>query len=148
MSKKNIKQIKCFFTATIIFIFACSYAAASSLKESVCIVKGNLSPASVAFLEEYRDEIKQKGYSSYAARIDAYLKGTFGSGFACRGSDGKAYIITNHHVVNNADSVNISFEKDDGSFEEYKELKILAISENLDIAIIELPSNITPPYSI
>ncbi|MCR5612864.1 serine protease [Treponema sp.] len=134
-----------FITGLLSLIIFPANLSAASLRDSVCIVRGNLSSESVSFLEKYRDKIKSKGYSSYASQIDDYLKGTFGSGFVYYASNGKAYIITNRHVVNNASSVNIQFENDDGSYTEYKELKILAIGENLDAAIIELPSGFNKP---
>lgn len=134
-----------FITGLLSLIIFPANLSAASLRDSVCIVRGNLSSESVSFLEKYRDKIKSKGYSSYASQIDDYLKDTFGSGFVYYASNGKAYIITNRHVVNNASSVNIQFENDDGSYTEYKELKILAIGENLDAAIIELPSGFNKP---
>ncbi|MCR5435481.1 MAG: serine protease [Treponema sp.] len=140
---KNI--LKKLFLAGIISCFFSPFCFSAAIKDSVCIVRGNLSDSTVKFLEQYKNEIKQKGYVSYSLLIDSYLKGRFGSGFVCYASNGKRYIITNRHVVNNFDSVNVQFENEDGSYTDYKGLKILALSDTLDIAIIEVPAGFNKP---
>lgn len=116
---------------------------AASMKDFVGIVSRNVSESSREFLEEYRDSIKSKGYTSYANKIDGYLNGTFGSGFIYYGPDSKPYIITNRHVVSNSETADVMFEKEDGEYDEYKALPIIAVDDVLDIAVIQLPSNFT-----
>ncbi len=116
-------------------------AFAASLRDYVCIVRPVLAEDSVKFLEGFRDELKSEGYSKWAGYIDSYIKdGTFGSGFIVFGSDRKPYIITNRHVVREAVSVTAQFENSDGSIQEYKDLEILYSDEDVDLAVIALPS--------
>lgn len=113
---------------------------AASVKDSVCIVRSQLSEKNTAFLENYGASLKKQGYGKYASSIESYLQGSFGSGFVYEGSNGKKYVITNRHVVISGDTVTIQFEKDDGTYDEYKDLPVLAIDDDLDVAVIELPS--------
>ena len=130
----NKKRIVCF----MLFLLT-AHVFAAPLRNYVCIVRGNLAKDSVSFLEEFRDKLNSRGYSRYAKEIEAYLKGSFGSGFVFYASDGKPYVITNRHVIDKAETANVQFENEDGSVSDYKELKIVAVDEDIDIAIIALP---------
>ena len=116
---------------------------AAPLRNYVCIVRGNLAKDTVSFLEEIKDDLNDRGYSRYAKEIEAYLKGSFGSGFVFYASDKKPYVITNRHVVDRAETANVQFENEDGSTSEYKELKIVAIDEDIDVAFLALPETYT-----
>lgn len=111
------------------------------LRNYVCIVRGNLPKDTIKFLEDYRDTLDSRGYSTYSKEIDAYLKGSFGSGFVYYGTDGKPYVVTNRHVIAQSDTANVQFENEDDSTSEYKELKIIAADEDIDIALIALPAS-------
>lgn len=124
----------------MLFTFT-SLCAAAPLRNFVCVVRGNLSKDTVTFLEKYRDTLSSRGYSAYSDDIDAYLKGSFGSGFVYYADNGKPYVITNRHVVAESETVNIEFENEDGSVSDYKELKILAVDEDVDIALVALPES-------
>ncbi|MBR6193646.1 MAG: trypsin-like peptidase domain-containing protein [Treponema sp.] len=116
-------------------------AFAASLRDYVCVVRSVIPEDSVKFLEEYRDDLKKAGYSSYAEYIDEYITdGIFGSGFVAYGSDGKPYILTNRHVVREADSVTVQFENSDGSISEYKGLEVVYSDEDVDFAVISVPA--------
>lgn len=129
---------------TVLSVILCLAATvplfAASMKDYVCIVSRNVSDDSKKFLEEYRDSIKSKGYTSYANRIDSYLNGSFGSGFIYYGPDKKPYVVTNRHVVSNALTADVKFEKEDGEYDEYKQLPIVAVDDVLDVAVIALPA--------
>lgn len=123
-------------------MICCSFSLfAANLRDYVCIVRPNISEKTESFLKDYKDYLLTKGYKSYANNIENYLKGSFGSGFIFYGSDGKPYIVTNRHVVLEADTVNVQFENEDGSVSEYKDLKIVACDEEIDIALVALPEN-------
>lgn len=127
-------------SSLFVLLFLTGFLNAASLKDSVCIVRSNLSEKSTTFLQNYGSSLKKQGYGKYATIIDNYLEGSFGSGFVYEGSNGKKYVITNRHVVISGDTVTIQFEKDDGTYDEYKDLPVLAIDDDLDVAVIELPS--------
>ncbi|MBQ1661667.1 MAG: trypsin-like peptidase domain-containing protein [Treponema sp.] len=120
--------------------FAISLASAESMRDYVCVVRSNLPEKTISFLKDYRNVMEKAGYKSYAEQIDEYIKeGTFGSGFTIRANDGKLYVVTNCHVVEDAGTVNLIYENEDGSNSEYKDLKILASDEDIDIALISVP---------
>ena len=112
-----------------------------SIKDYVCIVKGNFSDENQKILTQYKDELDKAGYGRYSDYIEGFLKGSFGSGFVYYSSNKTPFIITNRHVVSEYETVNVYFENDDGSTSEFKELKIVATDEDIDIAIIGLPAN-------
>lgn len=129
--KKVLSFLLVLFTGAMLF--------AASLREFVCVVSPDISEKTTSFLTEYKDFLLTKGYKNYADNIEAYLKGSFGSGFIVYGSDGKPYILTNRHVVGQAESATVKFENSDGSTSEYKNLKIVACDEEIDVALIALP---------
>ena len=127
------------FYGVLVLCFLATAAFTAPLRNYVCIVRSNLPEKTVSFLEEYRDELSNRGYEAYAKDIDVYLKGSFGSGFVLYASNNKPYVVTNRHVVKEAETVDVEFENEDGSNSSYKELKIIAADEDIDIALVALP---------
>ena len=84
-------------TKRFLFILICllPMTVFAHVKSYVVIVREKYYASSVSMLEEYRDSLQSKGYTSYAKAIDSYLKGGFGSGFVYVAADGTKYIITN-----------------------------------------------------
>ncbi len=133
----NLKKV---FLSAILGLLVCA-AYAQNLRDYVCVVRGNLSEENKSFLTTLKDSLEKNGYTYYAKYVNSFVKGTFGSGFIWRASDGKAYIVTNKHVVEDYETVNISFENEDGSVSEFKELKIVFADEDVDVALVELPAS-------
>lgn len=126
--KKIIITLSFLLSATSVF---------AQIRSYVGIVRQKYFPEHIKYLEEYRDELNGKGYSTYAEYIDSYLKGSFGSGFVYVEPDGTNYIITNRHVVSQAASASIEFEdSDSGALTKYDGLKVLLTSDDIDIAIL------------
>ena len=139
---KNLKR-KLFCVAGIA-ILSCSVWA-QSIRDYVCVVRGNLSTENQTFLTELKDSMERNGYTYYAKYIESYLEGTFGSGFIWYASDGTPYIVTNRHVAGNYETVNLSFENEDGSVSEFKDMKVVFTDDDVDVALISLPSNFKKP---
>ncbi len=136
--------MKKYLIALITFL-TCGFLSAASLKDYVCLVEPQMPEKTKEFLTSYKDSLKADGYSDYADYIEAYLEGSFGSGFIVYGSNKKPYIITNRHVIREADTVNIKFEGKGGKYEEFNGLKIVASDEDMDFALIALPDNFNRP---
>lgn len=128
----------------LLFVLALANAFTESIRDYVCIVKGNLSSKNQEILTQYKESLETSGYSRYAQYIESFLMGTFGSGFIYY-SNKTPFIITNQHVISEYETVNVVFENDDGSLTEFKDLKVIASDENIDIAIIALPENFNRP---
>lgn len=127
----------------IVSLFA--FQATAQIRNYVGIVRGDYSPEMVSFLEEYRDNLKENGYTTYAKYVDAYLKGGFGSGFVYVDSDGTNYIITNRHVVSDSASASIEFEDaETGSKTKYENLSIFATDDDIDIAVLKFADGKNP----
>jgi serine protease Do len=104
--------------------FCCAALLNAQVKNYVCVVREQYYPSHIEFLEELRDSLKKRGYSTYSEYVDSYLKGGFGSGFLYVDKDGKNYIVTNRHVVSQAASASVEFENADGSLTKYEGLKV------------------------
>lgn len=129
---------------SLLFVLVLSNAFTESIRDYVCIVKGNLSSKNQEILTQYKESLETSGYSRYAQYIESFLMGTFGSGFIYYSNE-TPFIITNQHVISEYETVNVVFENDDGSLTEFKDLKVIASDENIDIAIIALPENFNRP---
>lgn len=77
-----------------------------------------------------------------------YLGNAFGSGFIVKGDDGNMFVLTNRHVVMQAENVNIEFSNTDGSSVNYNNCKVVSIDNNNDLALIALPKNANINYSL
>lgn len=137
-----MKNVKFLLSLLVLFICLPFAMSAASVKDSVCIVKGNLSEKDKSFLEQYKNSLVKQGYTSYANSIEKFLTSSFGSGFVYTASNGKNYVVTNRHVVANAVTATVQFEDSEGKVKDYTDLNIIAVDEDLDLAVIELPSSI------
>ncbi|MBQ6029462.1 MAG: trypsin-like peptidase domain-containing protein [Treponema sp.] len=113
----------------------------AQVKNYVGIARQKYSDAQIKFLEDFRDKLQNRGYNSYAEYVDSYLKGGFGSAFVYVDKDGQNYIVTNRHVVSQAASVSLEFEKDDGSLAKYDNLYVLVTDDDIDLAILRFENN-------
>jgi len=131
--------------ATRLFMAFLSFAAfqvlplAAQIRDLVPVVRPVYAQETVAFLEKLSDSMKSEGYTEAAAILKAYASGGFGSGFVYVAKDGANYVVTNRHVVSQAETVTLEFEKPDGSQTVFKNCAVLAVGEDLDLALVALP---------
>jgi len=130
--KKFLIALTAFFISSLAF---------AQVKNYVGIARQKYSDAQIKFLEDFRDKLQNRGYNSYAEYVDSYLKGGFGSAFVYVDKDGQNYIVTNRHVVSQAASVSLEFEKDDGSLAKYDNLYVLVTDDDIDLAILRFENN-------
>ena len=81
---------------------------AQELKEAVCIVKHELNNTEKELYEQTAKNLRDNGYFSSGRTIQKRIK-SFGSGFLHKANNGKTYLITNKHVVENAKYVELEF---------------------------------------
>ncbi|MDR3311802.1 MAG: serine protease, partial [Spirochaetaceae bacterium] len=86
----------------------------------------------------------KQGHGDAAKAIDRYLKGGFGTGFVYVAPDGANYLITNHHVIAQADKLSVTFEKLDGAKTTYDRLRVIAADEDIDIALLAFADDVRP----
>ncbi len=126
-----------------LLLLTCGTANAQ-IKSYVGIVREQYFPGVINLLTEYKEDLQNAGYFTYAKYVDAYLKGGFGSGFVYVDEDGANYIITNRHVVSQASSATIEFEQEDGSYKKFEGLVVVATDDDIDIAVLKFSDGSNP----
>ncbi|MCL2196680.1 MAG: serine protease [Treponema sp.] len=132
------------FTALPFGIFAQQGAAA--LRDYVGLINQTYHPGMVAYFENAKNEYEKQGESESVKIIDLILRGAFGSGFLYA-DRGNYYIITNNHVVAQAHTVSITFERADETKIRIDNLKIIATDEAADLALLAFPAGQRPPVT-
>jgi len=128
-----------------IFILECIVISLSAqIRDYVAIVRPVFTEKTVAFLESLSESMRRDGYPDAADMLKAYAKGGYGSGFVYVAKDGTNYIVTNRHVVAQAESVKLEFEKENGKQIVYDNCRVIAVDDDLDIALISFPINSKP----
>ena len=135
------KQILTFLT--LILAFA---ASAQTLRETVAIVRPKLSESTQTFLTDFSKSLRDDGFHAAADVLQNYGKGSFGTGFAYRDKhNNRLYIITNRHVVEQADRVDIEFSLPDNSTKRFDACPVVGVHDDFDLAFIALPEGANVP---
>lgn len=137
--KKYLKLL----AGSIFFLSALTLNA--QVKSYVGVIREQLYPESISYLEGLKEDLKNDGYSTYSNYIDSYLNGGFGSGFVYVAADGTNYVITNRHVVNHAKTASIEFEDSEtGAVTKFENLYVFATDDDIDIAILKFENGKNP----
>ena len=132
------------YSLLVVFLLAMSIQAQNELRRKVVVVRPVLYDSSVDFLLGFSDLLMKEGYKEAAHFLKDYAKGGFGTGFVYADSvTGKKYVITNRHVVALAQSVTIEFRDNERNVSSYKDCPVVIVDEDIDLAAIALPDNIT-----
>ncbi len=135
------KQILTFLA--LILAFA---ASAQTLRETVAIVRPKLSETTQTFLTDFGKSLRGDGFYAAADVLQNYGKGSFGTGFVYRDKhNNRLYIITNRHVVEQADQVDIEFSLPDNSTKRFAACPVVGVHDDFDLAFIALPEGANVP---
>lgn len=135
---------KLFLSIILTFMLVPSFIHAQ-VKQYVGIVRQQYYSEYVDIFKNMSKELKSEGYNTYSKAIDSYLEGGFGSGFVWVAKDGTNYIVTNRHVVANAETVSVEFEDEEtGAITKYEGLRIVATDDDIDIAILAFKNGERP----
>lgn len=131
-------------TLLFLLLFGSLSAQSNSLREVVAIVRPVYSETTVKFLNSFADRLDKQGYDSLSVQVRRYAKGnSFGSGFAYMNpTDSQTYILTNRHVVAQAQFVNVEFALEDQSVKSFTNCKIVSVNFENDLALISLPQGV------
>ncbi|MDR0448351.1 MAG: S1C family serine protease [Treponema sp.] len=135
-----------FFLLVLIFVFPISVfpqqvPAASGLRDYVGLINKSYHPDIVVFFEKIKADLaKSKGNEDVIKAIDIFLRGDSGSGFVYSDARGNLYVLTNDHVISQASTLSITFERQDGYKRRFDNLRIIAADEELDLAILAFPA--------
>lgn len=117
---------------------------AGVLRNYVGLINQNYHPGIVEYFEKTKKELEKNGQSNAVKAIDLFLRGATGSGFVIAGANGNYYIVTNYHVIQQAHTLSITFESQDNSKKKYENLTVIAVDEELDLALLAFSSNDKP----
>ena len=119
---------------------------AENLRESIAIVRPNFSESTQTFLTDFSKSLRKDGFYAAADILQNYGKGSFGTGFAYRDKrDGRLYIITNRHVVEQAETVDVEFSLPDNSSKTFATCPVVGVHDDFDVAFIALPEEVNIP---
>ncbi|UTC44214.1 S1C family serine protease [Treponema sp. OMZ 857] len=121
-------------------------AAFADIRNAVCIVRPNYSEKTAAFMEDASGQLEKTGYSDLAELFKNAKEGVFGSGFFIKGQNKKDYVLTNYHVAAYAASLTLEIEDTNGETTKIENCNIIAVDEELDLAIAEVPSGKVDSY--
>jgi len=121
-------------------------AAFADIRSAVCIVRPNYSEKTVAFMEDAADKLATAGYSDLADLFKNAKEGVFGSGFFIKGQNKKDYVFTNYHVAAYGTTLTLEIEDANGETTKIENCNIIAVDEELDLAIAEVPSGKVNTY--
>jgi len=131
---------RCFLLFFVIFIFVfpvCVFAQSAALRDYVGLISQNYHPGVVSYFEKIKTDLGKRGGNEDAIKaIDIFLRGDTGSGFVYSDARGNLYVITNYHVVSQASTLSITFERQDGSKRKFENLRIIAADEEIDLALL------------
>jgi serine protease Do len=126
----------------VLMLSVSGFAQTGSIRNYVGVINQTYHPSIVDFFENMKEELD--GDADTVKAVDRYLKGPFGTGFVYVDEEGDNYIITNNHVINQAYQLRFTLEKADGAKLIYEGLKVLAVDEDMDLAILVFADEAKP----
>jgi len=117
---------------------------AGVLRDYVGLINQSYHPGIVAYFEKIKTELEKNGQNNAAKSIDLFLRGATGSGFVITGTAGNFYIVTNYHVIQQAHTLSITFERQDNFKRKFENLTVIAADEELDLALLAFPTEDKP----
>ncbi|MCL2759136.1 MAG: serine protease [Treponema sp.] len=120
---------------------------AAGVRDYVGLINQTYHPGIVSYFEKAKDRLSKQGETNAVRNIDQFLSGAFGSGFLYNDARGNLFVLTNNHVIAQAHTLSITFERADGSKVTIENLSIIAVDEEKDIAILALPQGARPPVT-
>jgi len=133
-----------------LYLFSCllfiTFTLPAQIRSTVCIVRPVYKDQLKETILSYESIYGKMGVKRPREFLENYINmGSFGSGFVYVGPDGKNYIITNQHVINDADTAIVEFtDVDNDESVKYENLKIVAADIAMDLAILEFADDIRP----
>ncbi|MBN1411976.1 MAG: trypsin-like peptidase domain-containing protein, partial [Spirochaetales bacterium] len=127
---------------TIIILSTICYFTYADLKDYVGIVKPQIHEKTTKLfmnIADYFEKSSLENKDILASIFRSFAKSGFGSCFIITDKEGNNFIITNNHVVKQAEKVSIEFEKPDGTKKVYSDCPILYSDNDIDIAVLQFP---------
>jgi serine protease Do len=132
------------FLLFLLFLATHVFGQASALRDYVGMISQTFHPDVITFLEKLKTDLEKRDRRNVARNLEAYIKGNSGTGFVYVARDGTNYILTNYHVISQALSLTVTFEKQDGEKTVFSDLSIVAADEEMDIALLKFAGGQNP----
>ncbi|MDR0670252.1 MAG: serine protease [Treponema sp.] len=113
-----------------------------TLRDYVGHISQSFQPEFAGFMGELKGELERRGQQEAAGSIERYLRGNAGTGFVYVAVDGANYIITSYQTISLASGLSIRFEGTGAAV--YTGLSIVAVDEELDIALLAFENGARP----
>jgi serine protease Do len=144
-----MKRYSIFLCIVLILAFPSvvfSQQGAAALRDYVGLINQTYHPGIVSYFERAKEELIRQNETDAVRNIEIFLSGGFGSGFLYNDARGNLYVITNNHVVAQAHTLSITFERSDGTKRRVENLRIIATDEEADLAILLVPAQGERPF--
>ena len=122
-----------------VFTLFCTVTLTAQVRESVVIVRPQLSNEGTAAYRSISGYFRNKNLNDLADYFESLTKGGFGSGCLATDRYGRSVVITNRHVVTFADSATITISKEAGNEISVENCKVAYADADVDIALLLLP---------
>jgi len=148
MKRKSLIVFLILITVFTIRVFSQQAPSAGVLRDYVGLINQGYHPGIVAYFEKIKTDLDKNGQKDAVKAIDLFLKGATGSGFVIAGTGGKFYVVTNYHVVQQAHTISITFERQDNFKKQYENMTIIAVDEDTDLALLSFPAGNSPSSAL
>ena len=152
VSKKNKNHTGLILVISILLSFVCGMLGAYLISQTVSVEQVVKNITTSELVENSISSSVEKVYDSTVV-ISAYSKGKListGTGFIYKKSGKLAYIMTNNHVINGADSVKVEFNDSDKQIDakivggdKYADIAVLTIADDVKYKVVEIGDNET-----
>ena len=149
---KNKNNSGIILVVSILLSFVCGMIGAYLISQTVSVEQVVKNITTSELVENSISTSVDKVYGSVVA-ITASAKGkavSTGTGFIYKKSKGTAYIITNNHVISDADSAQIEFNDNDKKIDakivggdKYADIAVLTIPDSNEYQVVEIGENET-----
>ncbi|MBN2739058.1 MAG: trypsin-like peptidase domain-containing protein [Spirochaetales bacterium] len=126
-----------------LIVFVTSFIVYADLKDSVVIIKSQMHEQTKASFLKIADYFDNANLEEIGNIFRDFTLEWHGSGFIYKDDEGDLYILTNKHVVIQAEKVDVQFELEDGNLEIYRNCNIIYADNKLDLAVLALPKDLT-----
>jgi S1-C subfamily serine protease len=124
---------------SLLLLLPLSFAAAQ-LREYVAIIRPQFHQTTRQQFAAWADYFARQGDSYWAQFFRWYAGQSTGHGTGwVVDQNGENFIITNRHVVKQAETVDIIFELEDGSTKTFEDCPIVYVDDYMDLAVLQFP---------
>ncbi len=131
---------KRFVLVSLLLVLPLSFAVAQ-LRDYVAIIRPQFHQTTRQQFAAWADYFAKQG-DSYWERFFRWYAGQstgHGTGWVVVDNSGENFVITNRHVVKEAETVDIIFELEDGSKKTFEDCPIVYVDDFMDLAVLQFP---------